>query len=273
MSESSHTPTIILINPQMGENIGAAARVMKNFGLSELRIVAPRDGWPNPKAIDMAAKAFEIVEQAAIYTNTADAIADQQRVFATTNRERHMTKPVLTPRELFGHPETAAKEYPRTAILFGPERTGLANEDIALADAILTIPTNPIYPSLNLAQAVAVVGYEWFQSMSGSPLAGEPKRDHVLVGGNDITDSPHQLASGSLTPPQGGSETPLIATKAELHGLFDQLESALDEVNFWRVEGKKPIMWRNIRSVYQRAQLTTQDIRTLRGMIRALYRG
>lgn len=245
--------TIILVNPQMGENIGAAARVMKNFGMTDLRLVAPRDGWPNQKAVDMAAGGADIVHAAQVFETTADAIADCQLVYATTNRDRYMSKDVVTPRELFVSPVTSL----RTAILFGPERTGLTNEDVALSDAILTIPVNPEYPSLNLAQAVALVAYEWFQK-----LEWEKKR------GQEAESFSRQQGVRPIAEERGQNMN--LATKADLHGLFNQLEAALDAGNFWKAVEKKPIMWRNIRSTLQRARLTVQEVQTVRGIIRCL---
>ena len=256
-------PTIILIRPQLGENIGAAARAAKNFGLSELRLVAPRDGWPNDKARDMAAGAVDLIDNAAVFATPAAAVADCHYVLATTARERDVHKPVVTPRAVFSYPQPydvsdavpnpapSAPDAARRAILFGPERTGLTNEDVALADAILSIPTHPAYPSLNLAQAVAVVAYEWFQAAGHRPHP-----------------APILEAEGGATR-RAGAEP---ATKAELQGLFAQLEAALDAADFWRVDGKKPAMWRNIRAIFQRAGLSAQEVRTLRGVIRTLRR-
>lgn len=214
----------------MGENIGAAARVMQNFGLHDLRIVAPRDGWPNEQARSMAAKAVTIVDAATLYETTQEAVADLRHVLATTARERQMNKPAVSAHDLPQQPMPEA-----WGIMFGPERTGLENEDIAAADQLLYVPTAPENPSLNLAQAVAVVAYSWSQSaLEGSYDAEQP------------------------------------ATKEELQGLYAQLETALDEAHFWKVDEKKPAMWLNIRAMLQRAELTEQEVRTWRGIIRAL---
>ncbi len=263
------SPAIILIRPQMGENIGAAARAMHNFGLRDLRIVAPRDGWPNEAARSMAAHAVAIVDNAKIYATTRDAVADLQRVVATTARRRELAKPLITPEDLnplpVGEGGVAAGEAGegravgllcnigpspqpspmgrggKIGILFGRESSGLDNEDVAEADAILQIPTAPDNQSLNLAQAVLVVAYEWFKGQSGRHSSHEEGEDR-------------------------------IAPKSELQGLFDQLEVALDEADYWRESGKKEKMWRNLRNLLTRAQMTSQEVRSMRGVVRALVR-
>jgi tRNA/rRNA methyltransferase len=231
------TLSITLIRPQMGENIGSAARNMANFGLSDLRLVAPRDGWPNPKASDTAGRALDVIDNAKLFTTTAEAVADVQFVLATTARDRVMNLPVTTPREIM--PELRAKiaSGQKVSILFGPERTGLENEDVAVADAILTIPVSEHYSSLNIAQAVGVVAYEWFQSAAGD-------------GWQMVGEEP--------------------APREELLGMFGQLETALDATNFWRVPEKKDIMWRNIRASLMRAGFSSYEVATWRGIIRAL---
>lgn len=229
-----NSPIIILSHPQMGENIGAAARVMKNFGLHELRLVKPRDGWPNPAAISMAAGGADIIAAATLYDSTREAVADCHHVLATTARSRAMTQPVMTAKEVFGVPRA---EGAKTAILFGCEKSGLDNEEVALAHAVISIPVSADYGSLNLATAVGLVAYEYFQAMGiGHPVSGK-------------------------------TET---ATQAELHGFFDQLEAALDARNFWKEPKKKPVMWRNLRGVFMRAAPTSQEVRTLRGMLKCL---
>lgn len=225
------SPAIILVRPQMGENIGAAARVMQNFGLVDLRIVAPRDGWPNETARSMAAKGVSIIDAAPVFDSLADAVGDCQHVLATTARERQISKPSLCSHALQGKAFSG-----KVGLVFGPERTGLENEEVALADTILYVPTSEENPSLNLAQAVAVMAYEW------SKRAPEAK------------------------VPQG--EPP--ASKQALQGLFGHLEAELDSVNFWKVEHKKSAMWANIRNSLQKAALTDQEVRTWRGIIRSL---
>ena len=228
-------PSIILVRPQMGENIGAAARAMANFGLRDLRLVAPRDGWPNPKASDTAGKALAIVDDATTYENVSAAFADCQFVLATTARSRAMNLPVMEVRAAMVDLRMRTARGEKCAVMFGPERTGLENEDMALANAVVTIPVAPDYTSLNIGQAVVVTAYEWFMS----------------------------------TPAEGGEGLP-AAPRGELAGLLGQLEEALDDKNFWRVPEKKEVMWRNIRGTLVRAGLTEQEIATWRGMVKSL---
>ncbi len=245
-------PSIILIRPQMGENIGAAARAMANFGVRDLRLVAPRDGWPNPKASDMAGRALNIIDDATLHATTAEALADCSYVLATTARDRAMNLPVLdmhaAMREL--HKQQAAGG--KCAILFGPERTGLENEDVIHANAVVTIPVAPEYASLNLAQAVVIACYEWWV---GRPLGTDIGPEHVMLA------PAGEMAGQEHTPP---------APREQLEGLFGQFEMALDAVNFWRVPAKKEVMWRNIRAALTRAEFTAQEVATWRGIIKAL---
>lgn len=231
------TPSILLVRPQMGENIGAAARAMANFGLKELRLVSPRDGWPNPKASDTAGRALNIIDDASLHESVGEALADCQFVLATTARERAMNLPVMEVREAMKELHARAARGEKCAVMFGPERTGLENEDMALANAVVTIPVSPEYSSLNIGQAVVVCAYEWFS--------------HVHTDGLQ-------------------EESEIAAPREQLLGLFGQLEAALDDVNFWRVPEKKEIMWRNIRAGLARAGLTEQEIATWRGVIKAL---
>jgi tRNA/rRNA methyltransferase len=234
-------PIVVLIRPQLGENIGAAARAMANFGLRQMRLVAPRDGWPNPKAADMAGRALDILDDAQLFATPQEAVADCEFVLATTARARAGTTPVLDPRAAMEKLRRRQAAGQRCAILFGPERTGLENEEVTLADAVVTIPVSADYPSLNLAQAVVVLMYEWFA-------------------GREVIEPPPET-SGQPAPRQA------------LFGLFAQLEQALDEVNFWRVPEKKEIMWRHLRATLMRAELTSAEIATWRGIIRALHEG
>ena len=217
----------------MGENIGAAARVMANFGLAELRLVAPRDGWPNFQAQAVAAHATHIIDAAKVYGTTEEAIADLELVYATCCRMRDMVKPVMTPRELM--PTLHAN--PRVGILFGPERPGLENPDMVRAAGHIFIPVNPEYQSLNLAQAVAVVAYEWFTALTPTPL------------------------------PEGEAQ---LATQEEVEGMLGHLEGLMDAANFYQVPHKKPKMDQNIRNIFTRARLRSQEVSTLRGIFRAL---
>ena len=237
------TPAILLIRPQMGENIGAAARVMANFGLSDLRLVAPRDGWPNPKAADMVAKALPIIDDAKTFDAAREAVHDMQFVLATSARGRSMNTPSMDAREAMQEIAARAGRGEKCAIMFGPERTGLENEDIAVADALVSIPVSPEYASLNLAQAVAVLAYEW-KICSASAEDGVPPKTN---------ESPHTHAP-----------------RAELLGLFDQFETALDDINFWRVPEKKEGMWLNIRATLLRAGMSSAEVATWRGIIKGL---
>ncbi len=235
-------PAVILAQPQLGENIGAAARAMKNFGLADLRLVAPRDGWPNDKAGTMAAGAADIVESARVFTCVAEAVGDLELVLATSARERGVAKEVLTPAEAASRLRAAARAGAKTGLLFGGERAGLDNDDLSLADAVITIPTAE-FSSLNLAQAVLLTGYEWFKSGDDTPAA--------------------RIEHGPIATP---------ATREELFGLFAHLEEELLKAGFLYPPDKEPPMIRNIRAMLHRAQLTDQEVRTWRGIIVALVR-
>ena len=236
-------PAIILVEPQLGQNIGMVARAMLNCALSDLRLVRPRDGWPNTQAVAAASGADIVIERARVFESTADAVADLQTVYAATARPRDMTTDVLTPREAAARLRGGARSGLRAGVLFGKESKGLTNDDVSLADAVLMVPLNPAFTSLNLAQAVLTLGYEWFIAEAGAVDA--------------------ELAVPKETRP---------ATKAELGGLFEHLEDELEAAGFFHVREKKPIMVRNIRNVLQRARFTEQEIRTFRGIVTALSR-
>lgn len=246
-------PIVILVEPQLGENIGQAARAMANFGLQELRLVAPRDGWPNEKALANAAGASLIVENAQIFSTVEDAIADLHYLVATTARIREMLKPVATP-------ESAAREFSartargeRCGILFGRERWGLENDEVSLADTIVIAPVDPAFASLNLAQAVLLLGYEWRKATGGASLGRATPCDGPAREG---------LALNRCNP----------ATRDELLHLFAHLETELTEGGFFKTDAKRSTMLRNIRNIFLRASLTSQEVGTLRGIIRALTR-
>ena len=228
-------PVIILVRPQLGENIGKAARAMLNFGLTELRLVAPRDGWPNPEAGPAASGADAVLEGVTLFDTTADAIADCNLVFASTVRRRDLVLPVVGPEEMACEIQSSEG---RAAILFGPERSGLASEDVALANGIVTVPINPDFGSLNLAQAVILLAYEWSR---GAPLS--------------------QPTAKEMEPP---------AKKNELEGLIGQLEAELEEVGYFfppnRVEATKT----TLRTILTKPQWSSREIQALRGVIRAL---
>lgn len=240
-------PAIVLVRPQLAVNIGTAARAMANFGLSDLRLVAPRQGWPLPEdyretAVAAASGAAGLLATAKIFDSVPEAVADLRMVYATTARERGQGKPVLVPSEAM--PAAAARSATeRTGILFGPERTGLDNDDIVLADAIVTFPVDANYGSLNLAQAVLLVGYEWFRAAHPSWRAPAP---------------------AERSPP---------ARKAHLLSFFDYLEGELTSAGYFRPEDKAPIMRRNLRNIFQQIALTEQDVRTLRGAVVRLVEG
>ena len=232
-------PAVILVEPQLGENIGMAARAMLNFGLTDLRLVRPRGKWPNAKAISAASGAHELLETARLFDTTAEAVADLQRLSATTARLRDMIKDVATPRAWAADMREAAGQGQRAGVLFGPERVGLHNDDLALADTLVTVPTNPSFTSINLAQTVLLLGYEW--NLAGG--AGAPK---VI------------LRKGFGARP---------ASQGEVIAFYEHLEDELDRCGFLRVKEKRPRMVRNIRNIFNRVRLTEQEVRTLRGII------
>ncbi|WP_081987779.1 TrmH family RNA methyltransferase [Sphingomonas sp. 37zxx] len=228
-------PVLILVRPQLGENIGKAARAMLNFGLTELRLVAPRDGWPNPSAGPAASGADRVLAEATVYDSVADAVADCAHVFATTVRRRGVVKPVMTP-------EQAAvaihSDSSRAAILFGPERSGLDSDDVAIARTIITVPINPEFGSLNLAQAVMVVAYEWSKHVAlAQPSRIEPD------------------------PP---------ALQADLDGMIGQWDSMLEEAGYFFPPDRTPVTKRMMRTLLTKPNWSAQEVRTVRGMLTAL---
>jgi tRNA/rRNA methyltransferase len=224
-------PLIILVRPQLGENIGKAARAMLNFGLTEMRLVSPRDGWPNPDAGPAASGADIVLEKAQVFDTLADAVADCQHVYATTVRKRGVTKPVVTPEE-------AAREIHaapgRSAIVFGPERSGLETDDVALARKILTVPINPEFGSLNLAQAVILCAYEWSKGQA--------------------------LASPTTT------DLGVPAPQEELDGMIAQLEKMLEKAGYFYPPDRTPVTKRTLRGVLTKPGWNSQEVRTLRGV-------
>ncbi|MEI9926388.1 MAG: RNA methyltransferase [Sphingomonas sp.] len=228
-------PVIVLVRPQLGENIGKAARAMLNFRLTELRLVRPRDGWPNPSAGPAASGADLVLERAQVFESVADAVADCAHVHATTVRKRGVTKPVLTP-------EAAAREIRsapgRSAVLFGPERAGLETEDVALARSIVTVPINPRFGSLNLAQAVILIAYEWSK---GEPLV--------------------QPTVETLGPP---------APQEELEGMIAQLEAMLANTGYYHPPERADVTRRTLRTLLTKPGWTAPEVRTVRGVLSAL---
>ncbi len=230
-------PAIILVRPQLGVNIGSAARAMMNTGLTDLRLVAPREGWPNEHALPAAGKASVILDAAKVYDSVAAATADLTQVYATTWRGRGLVKWVVTPRQAAVELRTATAP---AGVLFGPERTGLANEDLAQAQALITVPLNPEHPSLNLAQAVLLVGYEWWMAADSSPPR-ELERNHA--------------------PP---------ATQAELANFMTRLIEQLDEGGFLYPPEKREGMVHNLQALFGRLEATEHEIGTLHGIVKAL---
>jgi len=242
---SNTGPVVVLVEPQLGENIGTTARAMANFGLSELRLVNPRDGWPSDKAQYAASGADHVLEAARVYDRVEAAIPDIQYVYAATARIRDMVKPVAAPEQAAAALHRRIKAGERTAILFGRERWGLTNDEVSLADEILTYPVNPEFSSLNLAQSVLVIAYEFYKQSEAAGAEFYPtlRRDWVRT-----------------------------ATRQEVIGFFEHLESELDDSGFLRPPEKRPAMVRNIRNIFHRAQMTDQDVRTLRGVVVSLTR-
>jgi tRNA/rRNA methyltransferase len=241
MNTTITPPSIILITPQMGENIGASARAMLNCGLNDLRIVNPRDGWPNDKADANAAGAFDIMPPVQVFDSASDAIKECHYVYATTARPRDMVKPVFTARSATEDMKRRTAEGQKIGILFGGERAGLSNEDVAHAHAIITIPLNPAFSSLNLAQGVLLCAYEWAQAMEyDAPEVETPQGDSFPVD-TDVFDN-----------------------------FINRLETELNKKNFFRNPDMRPSMMRNIRALFSRTEMTDQETRTMQGIISAL---
>ncbi len=236
-------PAIILVHPQLGENIGMVARAMANFGLAELRLVNPRDGWPSEKAISAASKADHVIAAAKVYPSLEEALRDLEFVYATTARDRYGYKEVRSPVVAADDLRTRFRAGQKTGILFGRERTGLTNEEIALADELVTFPVNPAFASLNLAQAVLLMSYEWMKS---------------------------GLASVEDTPFDALPQRP--AKKEELQGLFDHVEETLDARGYFRPAEKKPKLVENLRAILTRPSFTGTEIQVLRGIVSCLDR-
>jgi tRNA/rRNA methyltransferase len=234
-------PAIILVEPQLGENIGMVARAMANFGLSELRLVNPRDGWPNERARAAASRADHVIDAVNVFDTLPEAIADLNFVFATTARERDGFKPVRGPVEAGRALRARFRAGEKTGILFGRERIGLENEEVGLADEIVTFPVNPAFASLNIAQAVLLMSYEWMKS-----------------GMETETDT--AFAGPEMTP----------ASKEHLLGLFRHLEQALDVRGYFRPKAKKPKMVDNLRAVLTRPGFAEAEIKVLRGVVASL---
>ncbi len=233
-------PVFILVRPQLGENIGAAARGMLNFGLTSMRVVAPRDGWPNPKAVAMASGASRVLEWAGHFPDLAAAIADCDYVMATTARGRELVKPVLSPERAMAVAREMAGQGKRVGILFGPERTGLENADILPAHAVVTVPTNPGFPSLNLAQCVLLMGYEWVRQ------------------GVEVPAEVLDLAGRDL------------ATGADLERLAGHWEERLEAASFFFPPDKVAHMKGSLRNMWGRLPLTRAEVQTFHGILKQI---
>ena len=236
-------PCVILSSPQLAENIGAVARVMANFGLYDLRLVSPRDGWPQDRAWASASGADWPLDNARVFDTVAEAVADLKLVYATTARPRETQLPVITPREAAAAASEAVAEGQAVGLLFGGERAGLETADIALCQAIVTIPVDERFRSLNLAQAVALNAYEWRMTVNAAP---------------------REAFAQNMLPP---------ADQAALLGLYEHLEGQLDDAGFFHPPEKRPSMIRNLRVLLARSRLTDQEVRTLRGVVTALSKG
>jgi tRNA/rRNA methyltransferase len=238
-----NSPVVILVRPQLADNVGACARAMANGGLFHLRLVAPRDGWPQEKAWRTASGADRILDAATVHDTVADAVADLHHVFATCPRPRHIVKPVLTARGAAAELREITYRGLRAGLLFGPERAGLDNDDMAEADALVRFPLNPAFMSLNLAQAVMVMAYEWWTA--------------------DDDTSPRTLITNETQ----------VATKSRLDNFLTHLVDQLDTCGFLRNLPKRPGMVRNIRHFFQRGEVTEQELRTLHGVVTELAIG
>ena len=233
-------PTIILVEPQMGENIGACARAMLNCGLTDLRLVRPRDGWPNEKAQANASGADLVLDNVTLHDSTAEAVADLEVVYATTVRTRDMIQQFVTPRVAAEEMRAHYAAGHKVGVMFGPERTGLFNDDLTLAEKLITVPLNPAFSSLNLGQAVLLIGYEWFQTGDLPPE--------------------RFLHTGQTRP----------ATKAELVNFFEHIEIQLERTGFFTSPAKRPSIVRTIRNAFERMQMTEQEVRTFHGILASL---
>ncbi len=234
------SPAIVLVEPQLGDNIGAAARAMLNCGLTDLRLVRPRDGWPSSSARAMASGADAVLDSARLCDSLGEAAADLQVVFATTARRRDMIKHEVTPAEAAAEIRRRGAAGERCGVLFGRERIGLTNDEVVLADAIITVPLNPAFHSLNLAQAVLLIAWEWLRAGDRTP----PRR---------LIEAGHRRA-----------------TRDELLNFLDHLEVALDSGGYFKVEAMRPASVRTIRNLFTRAALTDHEVRTLHGIVTAL---
>ena len=242
MPRDKSQPSFVLVHPQMGENIGAAARAMWNFGLDRMRIVAPRDGWPNPKAVAMSSGAGRLLNEAQLFDDLAGSLADRTFVFATTARQRGLTKPVYSPERAMQIAAEKIAAGEKVAVLFGPERAGLKNEDIAKANAIISVPVNPEYASLNLGQCVLLIAYEWMRQI------GEVVHESTDLGKGDW------------------------ATGIDVEKLVQHYQGRLEEAGFFYPPEKTEGMKVNLRNLWSRMRMTRADVQMLHGIMRQMVR-
>lgn len=247
MSRDHAQPAFVLVRPQLGENIGAAARAMWNFGLNRMRVVAPRDGWPSGQAVAMASGAGRVLDEARLSDDVDDAIADCSYVLATTARQRDLTKPVLGPEQAMRLVAEKIGAGEKVAVMFGPERAGLENADIARANAIINVPVNPAFPSLNLAQSVLLLGYEWGRATGLADAAAQ-----------------RQVSAGVSGP--------ALAAQHEVAALSTHYEERLEEAGFFFPPHKADSMKINLRNMWSRMPLTGADVKMLHGMMRQMVR-
>jgi tRNA/rRNA methyltransferase len=248
------TPAVILMEPQLADNIGMVARAMANFGLDELRLVAPRDGWPNEKARIAASGANYVIDDGRAFPNLPDALGDLNWVAATTARQRDLRKPVLTPLQAVAEMRSRIARGERCGVLFGRERNGLETDEVAGCDALVMIPVNSRFASLNLAQSVLILAYEWMRTSGSATLGRVTTYETPQTAGLDLGD----------TRP---------ANKAELEGFFQHLEDELDRLGFFNPAHRRQTMIRNLRTMFTRMGATEQEVRTLRGIVVALANG
>lgn len=242
-ADEAAAPCVVLARPQLGENVGAVARAMRNFGLAHLRLAAPACGWPNVKAVVAASGAHEVLGRATLHASVGEAVADLQHLFATTARGRELKIPVLTAEAAAAEARRLVAAGRRVGFLFGPERTGLQNEELLSADALVTIPTDPGFASLNLAQAVLILGYEWYRQGDRRPAAFDP------------------------------AEVEAPAGKGELAGLVRQLLDELEAVDFFKSPDRRASLGAAIAVMLSRRRLTLPEVNLLRGIVKELARG
>jgi tRNA/rRNA methyltransferase len=254
VAAEGETPSVILVEPQLAENIGMVARACANFGLDDLRLVAPRDGWPNEKARIAASGANYVVDDARAFPALGEAMGDLHWVAATTARQRDLRKPVLTPAEAVAEMRTRIAAGQRCGVIFGRERNGLETSEVADADAIIMIPVNSRFASLNLAQAVLLLGYEWMKTSAAASLGRVTTYEEPVTSGLNM-----------------GRDR--LATKEELSGFVGHLESELERLGYFNPPEKRPTMMQNLRTMFARMGTTEQEVRTLRGIVAVLAKG